>query len=204
MTTLKALSDLGRRVTPAPTRTDPRPGRRQEKDHILTSSDHWLDAVALPRLPSASQPGGGRATRQSEIHKSTTLRAREGIAKRSAIAAAKRAVAKRRFLAELRRHGSVYHAAKHARVDRKSVYEWRKVDEVFARDWDDAIESTLDKLEQSLFDRAVHGTPEPVFYKGRQVGAMASRFCGRADRESSGACATSTPDAAERRSRLPA
>lgn len=59
------------------------------------------------------------------------------------------------FIEELRRHGSVYHAAKAADVGRRTVYAWRDADEAFAAAWTDAHDDALDALEESLYRRGI-------------------------------------------------
>lgn len=85
---------------------------------------------------------------------------------------AKRVEAKERFLEKLREVGSVYHASLHADVGRATVYQWRDADPEFAKAWDIAISDNLDTLEKSLFQRAVEGVEEPVFYKGDECGRI--------------------------------
>ncbi len=80
--------------------------------------------------------------------------------------------AKQAFLAALRATYSVQHAAAAASIHRATAYRWRAADEAFADAWDQALEGCKDRLEQSLFQRAVDGVEEPVFYKGKQCGSV--------------------------------
>jgi hypothetical protein len=64
---------------------------------------------------------------------------------------------KSRFLEELQQQGSVTHACRVAEVGRRTVYDWRRLDGEFGRRWDDVVESTIDELEQSAFQRAREG-----------------------------------------------
>ena len=61
------------------------------------------------------------------------------------------------FVAALARRGTVYHAAKSARIDRTTAYAWRARDAKFAKAWDSAIEDAVDCVETSLFERACKG-----------------------------------------------
>ena len=80
--------------------------------------------------------------------------------------------AKAAFLAELARTYSIRHAAQAAEIHRATAYRWRHEDADFARDWDAALDGCKDQLEQSLYQRAVEGVEEPVFYKGKQCGSV--------------------------------
>jgi hypothetical protein len=53
-----------------------------------------------------------------------------------------------------------------------SAYELRNrpCGAAFAKAWDIALECQLDRLEQSVIERALNGVPRPIFYKGEQVG----------------------------------
>ncbi len=77
---------------------------------------------------------------------------------------------KRQFIAALQKGGTVYHATQASRIGRRTVYTWRRDDAEFAAEWDDAVETVVDQLEQSAIGRAIHGVEEPVFYQGAQVG----------------------------------
>lgn len=59
------------------------------------------------------------------------------------------------FLKELKRCGAVLHAAHAAKVGRHTVYDWRKKDKAFAQAWDDVIESAIEALERSMYQRAM-------------------------------------------------
>ena len=81
------------------------------------------------------------------------------------------------FLAELLRHGIVAWAARAASPDsplgaKKTFYDERDRDPVFADDWDEAIDFARGAVERELHRRAVEGWNEPVFYQGEQVGEV--------------------------------
>lgn len=73
------------------------------------------------------------------------------------------------FLAALRTSLDVGKAAKAAHISRQNVYETRKDDPEFAKQWDDAINEALDKAEGELFRRAVKGVKKPVTVAGKRV-----------------------------------
>ena len=59
-----------------------------------------------------------------------------------------------KFLAAIADGKSVSSAAKIADLARFTVYDWRKADAEFAKDWDDAIEAGTDKLEDLAREQA--------------------------------------------------
>lgn len=78
-------------------------------------------------------------------------------------------VAQQKFLKAFARHGNVTRAAKAARVDRSTPYDWQKKDEAFAAAWEDAKEAAADVLETEAFRRAVTGTLKGVYHQGEKV-----------------------------------
>jgi len=74
------------------------------------------------------------------------------------------------FLRELGASGNVSRAAKEAKVARKTAYVARLKDSQFEVDWDDALETACDALEEEARRRAVEGTKKPIYYSGRVVG----------------------------------
>lgn len=74
------------------------------------------------------------------------------------------------FLAALRLSGNVTLAAQEAQIDRTTAYAARERDEHFAERWAAAIDEAAERLEAEARRRAVDGTDEPVFYKGKVVG----------------------------------
>lgn len=77
---------------------------------------------------------------------------------------------KENFLVFLRTTPNVSQAAKSIGVSRQAIYQERKEDKEFAESWDDAIGEALDNLEAALFDRAVNGVTNDVFYEGVSCG----------------------------------
>ena len=74
------------------------------------------------------------------------------------------------FLSILRECGNVSHAAMNIGMARGYMYEVRAGDPDFAAAWDEAVESSLDDIEQALRKRAVEGVDRPVFYQGEVCG----------------------------------
>jgi hypothetical protein len=64
---------------------------------------------------------------------------------------------KRIFITELRRESTVFHAAQHARISRKTAYKWQELDPVFAEAWSDALEESVEVMEHSVYHRALNG-----------------------------------------------
>ena len=64
---------------------------------------------------------------------------------------------------------SVLLSARHAHVDRVHTYKERKNDPEFATQWDQAIEDALELLHSRVWQRALEGDTEPVFYMGVPV-----------------------------------
>lgn len=78
----------------------------------------------------------------------------------------------RNFIDALAKFASVVLAAKSVGMTARSAYQLRtaKDSESFARAWDAALNIGFEELVGILYDRAVHGTVKPVYYRGRQVG----------------------------------
>jgi hypothetical protein len=64
---------------------------------------------------------------------------------------------KRKFIEELRRESTVFHAALHTGVGRKTVYRWAEADEAFADAWADALADATDVMEHSVYHQALNG-----------------------------------------------
>lgn len=77
---------------------------------------------------------------------------------------------KEKFLDYLRTSPNVSQAAKSIGVSRQTIYNQRKEDKEFATAWDDAIGEALDNLESALFNRAINGVTNDVFYEGVPCG----------------------------------
>lgn len=77
---------------------------------------------------------------------------------------------KRAFLDTLRKGHSVSASARVARFDRSNAYRMQEADVEFAAAWEVAIQEGTDVLEDEAHRRAVLGTLDPVFYKGKKIG----------------------------------
>lgn len=75
-----------------------------------------------------------------------------------------------KFLASVAKGATISKAAHEIGVVSSTVYKWRQQDDDFACEWDQAIESGTDMLEDEAFRRALNGVERPVFYGGKPVG----------------------------------
>jgi hypothetical protein len=74
------------------------------------------------------------------------------------------------FLQELLANGGlVAHACKRARLERRTVYNWRKADIGFATQWDEVIDLCVEAAELECRRRAIEGVDEPVYHKGELI-----------------------------------
>lgn len=77
------------------------------------------------------------------------------------------------FLAEIRETGgNITKAAERIGVGRQTVYDWKAAHADFSAQWDEALTSSIEDLEQEAKRRAFSGTDEPVFYKGQKCGLI--------------------------------
>ncbi len=76
------------------------------------------------------------------------------------------------FIDALAEYGMVRAAVEKVGMNVTSAYRLRAADgaESFAAAWDKALQIGQASLADIAMDRAVHGVPVPVFYKGEQVG----------------------------------
>lgn len=65
--------------------------------------------------------------------------------------------AKRLFLEAIWNGQTVTDACQYAGIDRTLPYKWARSDDEFAATWDDARETRLPRLKDSLFDAALAG-----------------------------------------------
>jgi len=84
---------------------------------------------------------------------------RDGTAKRKA-----------QFLKIFAETGSVTVATIAIKSWRSNVYKWRREDPEFAAAWQEIWDATVDELETSMMQRAIHGYQRPVYQQGRLVG----------------------------------
>ena len=72
---------------------------------------------------------------------------------------------KKRFIAALTVHGTVYHAAQAAGISRQTAYRWQREDPEFADAWEEAHENAVDVVESTIYQQAVGGnTLAAIFY----------------------------------------
>ncbi len=75
------------------------------------------------------------------------------------------------FLSVLAKTGRVAEAARACGyTDTSTLTAYRRNDEDFAEEWDQAMESASHQLEEALMSRAIDGVAEPMLYKGKIVG----------------------------------
>ena len=77
---------------------------------------------------------------------------------------------KRAMLAHLAKTGNITAAAKGAKIERKSYYNWIEKDPDFLADSQRAINQYAEALEAEADRRAVEGVDEPVYQGGKLVG----------------------------------
>lgn len=78
------------------------------------------------------------------------------------------------FLRYLSESGNVSESARQADMPRHSAYRLRRMDEEFAKAWDDALADALDELESVLIQRAIEGVEKPHYFGGKEVGTVKS------------------------------
>lgn len=78
----------------------------------------------------------------------------------------------RRFLEALAASGSVTTAAKSVYMTRDSAYKLRArlAGTPFDLGWEAALENALRQVTHEAVDRAINGVPQPIFWKGEQIG----------------------------------
>lgn len=78
----------------------------------------------------------------------------------------------RAFLKAYSQLGQIASAAKAAKVNRITHYEWLAGNPTYRGAFEAAREDVADKLEREAFRRAHNGVDEPVFYEGEAVGKI--------------------------------
>lgn len=76
------------------------------------------------------------------------------------------------FLKQLSKVPNVGMACKVAGIDRGTAYNLRSRDNEFRKQWEKAINQAVDILEKEMWRRAVIGTKEPVYFKGKECGKI--------------------------------
>ena len=64
---------------------------------------------------------------------------------------------KKKFIAALTVHGTVYHAAQAAGISRQTAYRWQRDDPDFAEQWYEAHENAVDVVESVIYQKALSG-----------------------------------------------
>lgn len=78
---------------------------------------------------------------------------------------------RRVFLDVLARTGRVAEASRAVGfTDTSTLQAFRRGDEEFAEDWDNALQSAAHVLEEEIWRRAHDGILEPIYYKGKVAG----------------------------------
>ena len=75
----------------------------------------------------------------------------------------------RAFIAALGQSGNIRQACEAASVARSLVYELRNTDELFAAEWDQALDESADLLEQEARRRAERGVRRLKFHNGSPI-----------------------------------
>ena len=85
---------------------------------------------------------------------------------------ARRGRARETFLKAYAQCGNLTTAAKAARVERRTIYEWQEHEPEFALAMRQADLQATEILEKEAWRRAREGHAEPVFQHGKQVGTI--------------------------------
>lgn len=75
-------------------------------------------------------------------------------------------------MAELRATGSVSAASRAAEISRRQANEARVGNPELAREWQDALDESVEALEREARRRAAEGFEKPVFQQGVEVGRI--------------------------------
>lgn len=70
---------------------------------------------------------------------------------------------------------TITEACRVLQIPRRTLYDWKKADKVFAERLRDAYEAGGDALEQEALRRAIKGWREPVFHLGKKVGGVTKK-----------------------------
>jgi N-methylhydantoinase A/oxoprolinase/acetone carboxylase beta subunit len=78
---------------------------------------------------------------------------------------------KPKFIEALRNSGNVRASCQMAGISRRAAYKAREKSELFAHQWDEALEEAIDTLEAAAWSRARDGVKrvEPIMYQGQKV-----------------------------------
>lgn len=96
---------------------------------------------------------------------------RRGAKQRTAtVQHARRDAWRKLFIAQLRINGNITRACQTAEIERSTAYRLRESDPTFLAEWNEAIEVSIDRLEEEAYRRARDGVVKGVYYKGQIVG----------------------------------
>jgi hypothetical protein len=76
------------------------------------------------------------------------------------------------FIDVLRTTANISRAAREAGLSSSTVYRRRATNISFATLWDAALAEALDAVEEDVIDRVRNGVLKPVFYGGKEIGAV--------------------------------
>ena len=80
------------------------------------------------------------------------------------------------FFHPLGRTGSVTVAANRAQLRRSTLYERRQDDKAFAERWAQALDPGVERLQDyapsNTMNRALNGTPRPIWRNGQELGSV--------------------------------
>lgn len=76
------------------------------------------------------------------------------------------------FLEAFAECGTIKAACYRAKIGRTVVFDARNTDEAFAQAFDEIEEETTEHMEREAYRRGVEGVDEPVFWQGRESGAI--------------------------------
>lgn len=76
------------------------------------------------------------------------------------------------FLELLRKNGNITQSARQLGLSRQKFRVHKEVNPDFSDAWDAALAEAVDLLEAEAHRRAVEGFLEPVFYRGKECGAV--------------------------------
>lgn len=73
------------------------------------------------------------------------------------------------FLKAISLSGNVSWSCERAGISRQAVYDQKRHDPEFSREWDNAIQESIDRIEKEAHRRAVDGVERLQFYQGQVI-----------------------------------
>jgi hypothetical protein len=126
------------------------------------------------KIPTAKTPAAqtratkAKAPKATASNRPTKAETTSKAKKKGPTMAARRAG----FLDVLRRTANISRAARESGICTSTAYRHRHTNTSFAAQWDAAVAEALDSLEEAIFDRVRDGVTRPVFYGGKEIGAV--------------------------------